>query len=253
MITTPIVFVHGLIGTLKSPALTSHFPGGAIAPDLLGYGSFVDVAPGEVNLHAQVAHLRDVISATFGDSAVHLVGHSVGGVVAALFARAFPDRVGSVVSVEGNFTLNDAFWSSSVARMSEAEATRMLGGFREDPVGWLARDGIAPAPQFLEVARQWLHDQPASTVRAMAQSVVQVTREPDYLINLRAVFAQHPVHLVAGERSRRGWDVQDWALEESASLTVQPNTGHMMMLEDTSGFVAILRDLLEEPVAHATA
>lgn len=247
MATAPVVFVHGLIGTLRVPDLVSHFPGGAIAPELLGYGSFADVAPGDIDVPAQVAHLHEAVSAAFADSPVHLVGHSVGGAVAAWFAHTFPDRVRSIASVEGNFTLKDAFWSSSVARMSEAEADRMLAGFRQDPAGWLAGADVPPTPQFLEVARRWLHDQPASTVRAMARSVVQVTGEPDYLINLRSVFARHPVHLVAGERSRQGWDVQDWALEESASLTIQPGTGHLMMLEDTPGFVSILRGLFEEP------
>jgi pimeloyl-ACP methyl ester carboxylesterase len=40
----------------------------------------------------------------------------VGGVVAYLFALRHPERVMGLVSVEGNFSLKDAFWSSSVAR-----------------------------------------------------------------------------------------------------------------------------------------
>lgn len=48
---------------------------------------------------------------------------------------------------------------------------------------------------------------------------------------LRSVFAQLPVHLVAGARSRSGWDIRDWALQEAASYTEAPNTGHMIMLE----------------------
>jgi lipase len=248
----PVVFVHGLIGTFQVPDLAGHFQNGAIAPDLLGYGAAADVAVGEINLPNQVAYLHEVIASAFGGSAVHIVGHSVGGVVAALFAHTFPARVKSFVNVEGNFTRKDAFWSASVARMSETDANQMLAGFRQDPADWLARDGIPATPEFLEIASYWLHHQPASTVRAMAKSVVQITSEPGYLPDLRAVFAQCPVHLVAGERSRHGWDVQDWALDESASLTIQPGTGHMMMLEDTHGFVSILRRLLEEPAELAT-
>lgn len=250
MTTVPVVFIHGLIGTFQVPDLISHFPNGAIAPDLLGYGSAADVAANDINLHAQVAHLQEVVAARFGSEAVHLVGHSVGGAVASLFAHSFPSRVRSLVNVEGNFTLKDAFWTSSVARMPEADAHQMLVGFRQDVAGWLAGDGIRPTPRLLELASRWLHCQPASTVRAMAQSVVQVTGNPDYLFKLRPVFARHPVHLVAGERSRQGWDVPDWAMRDSASLTIQPNAGHMMMLEDTSAFVSILRNLLDESAAH---
>ncbi|WP_227744214.1 alpha/beta fold hydrolase [Yersinia kristensenii] len=42
---------------------------------------------------------------------VHVIGHSVGGAVAVLFARRYPEMTRSLTSVEGNFTLSDAFWS----------------------------------------------------------------------------------------------------------------------------------------------
>ncbi|WP_428942794.1 alpha/beta fold hydrolase [Xanthomonas oryzae] len=42
---------------------------------------------------------------------VHLVGHSVGGAVSALVCSLYPELVASFTSVEGNFTLKDAFWS----------------------------------------------------------------------------------------------------------------------------------------------
>lgn len=244
----PVIFVHGLIGTLQVPDLLRYFePGRALAPDLLGYGSLYDVPPGDISIPAQAAHLRQIVEMKFGFEPVHLVGHSVGAVVAALFAHAFTGRVRSLVSVEGNFTLNDALYSSSVARMSQPEADQMLAGFRQDPKAWLARSGIAPEPHLMEAGIRWLAQQPASTVRAMAQSVVSETGSPEYLQKLRSVFAQHPVHLIAGERSRQGWDVQAWALQEAANFVVIPNTGHMMMLENPAGFAAVVRTLLQEP------
>ena len=244
---TPVIFVHGLMGTLQVPDLLRYFdPGRALTPDLLGYGSLSDVPPSDISIPAQVAHLRETVERNFGSEPIHVVGHSVGGVVAALFAHAFTGRVKGLVSVEGNFTLKDAFWSSSVARMSQSEADQMLSEFRQDPKAWLARSGIAPEPHFLEAGIRWLAHQPASTVRAMAQSVVNKTGSPEYLQKLRSVFAQHPVHLIAGERSCPGWDVQDWARRDAASFTVIPNTGHMMMLENPAEFATIVRNLLHE-------
>ena len=242
---TPIVFVHGLMGTLQVPDLLQYFERGrALAPDLLGYGSLCDMPVGEISIPAQLAHLHETIDGHFGADPVHLVGHSIGGVVAALFAHTYPQRVQDVVSVEGNFTLKDAFWSSSVARMSQQEADQMLDGFRRDLGAWLSRSGIAPEARFLELGTRWLQQQPASTVRAMAQSVVHETGSPDYMPKLRAVFARHKVHLMAGERSRAGWDVQNWALQAAASHTVMPKTGHMMMLEDPAGFASAIRQQL---------
>ncbi len=58
------------------------------------------------------------------------------------------------------------------------------------------------------------------------------------------MFARVPVHLVAGARSRDGWDVPDWALAGAASLTVLPGRGHMMMVEDGAEFGALLAGLL---------
>jgi lipase len=114
----PVVFVHGLIGTLGDQDLLSNFsPRTVLAPDLLGYGEHASTAPEHIDLYAQADHLKGVIEEA-GTEPVHLIGHSVGGVVAALLADQHRHRVASLVSVEGNFTLADAFWSAKVARMT---------------------------------------------------------------------------------------------------------------------------------------
>lgn len=243
----PIVFIHGLIGTLQEPDLSPFFaPGRIWAPDLLGYGTLKDVPAAEITLPAQVAHLAEVLLRRIGDEPVHLVGHSVGGAVAALFAHAYPDRVADLVSVEGNFTLKDAFWSSSVARMPLPEVETMLEGFRSDPAAWLARAGVATEPSFVAVASRWLSQQPASTIQAMTRSVVQETGESGYSSKLRGVFSIRRAHLVAGERSRPGWDVPDWAWHQATSNAVVPGTGHMMMLERPQAFAAVVKNALQD-------
>lgn len=242
----PTVLVHGLIGTLQVPDLLQYFPAGkALAPDMLGYGSFRDVPPNQISASAQVAHLHRIVDQSFGSVPIHVVGHSVGGLIGMLFAHTHPDRVRSVVSVEGNFTLNDAFWSSAVARMQQTEVDQMLSDFRKDPEAWLGRSGIVADANTLEVARLWLSYQPATTVRAMAKSAVRETSSPEYLVKVRSVFAQHPVHLVAGERSSGEWDVQDWAHRQAASFTVIRDAGHLMMLERPVEFAATVRGVLQ--------
>jgi pimeloyl-ACP methyl ester carboxylesterase len=64
---------------------------------------------GKINIQGQVERIREVVKAEFNECAVSLVGHSVGGVVAYAFAHRYPECVKSLVSVEGNFTLKDAF------------------------------------------------------------------------------------------------------------------------------------------------
>ncbi|MDG2525151.1 alpha/beta hydrolase [Stenotrophomonas sp. HITSZ_GD] len=237
----PFVLVHGLIGTLQHDEVLRHFPAGTLAPALLGYGPHAGVAPHHVHLEGQVEHLHACITAAFGPRPVVLVGHSVGGVVAALYAARYPARVAQLVSVEGNFTLRDAFWSSRVAQMTPQAADEMLLDIRQDPVGWLAGSGVAGAERMADLAMRLLDDQPASTIRAMARSVVEVTGKPDYLDQLHDLMHEVPIHLLAGERTREGWDVPDWAIPMAASFVELPDVGHMMMLEDAAGFAAAVR------------
>lgn len=233
----PVVLIHGFIGSLDEPALRDNLGGHPLlAPALLGYGTNASVNPTTINLPAQAEHVSRAVYERFGTERVHIVGHSVGGVVSALFANQHPEQVASMVSIEGNFTLGDAFWSASVGRMSESEAGAMLDGFRADPAAWLAQSGVTPTPARTETAARWLAMQPASTLRAMGRSVVEITAIPAYQDLLRTVFARVPVHLVSGERSRAAWDVPEWALRQAASNHLIPGVGHMMMLEDTDGF-----------------
>lgn len=217
-----------------------------LAPDLFGYGELSEVPAASITVAAQVAHLRDVITSRFGGQPAHLVGHSVGGAIACLLTHRHPELVASVVNVEGNFTLRDAFWSASVARMTPKEAIAMLNSLRADPGAWLAHSGISPQWRDVAAASNWLSCQPASTIRAMAASVVEMTAKPEYLEALSVVFASRPVHLIAGERSREGWDTPDWALQRATSFTVMIGVGHLMMLENPGNFGRIVAGLLRD-------
>jgi lipase len=81
----------------------------------------------------------------------------------------------------------------------------------------------------------------------MGQSVVAVTGRADYPVRLREVFERHPVYLLAGERSRSGWNVPDWALEKCAGHDIVERCGHLMTIENASAFSAAVRKFLEHP------
>lgn len=53
-----------------------------------------------------------------------------------------------------------------------------------------------------------------------------------------------PFHLVAGERSRDGWDVLARVIRQATSVTIQSEAGHMIMLEDQQRFLSIIRRLI---------
>lgn len=215
----PVIFIHGLIGSFRVPSTSS------LCPDLLGYGAEAQADPAEITIEAQVEYVRAAIDGALPAGRAHLVGHSAGGVIAAVYAHRYPERVASFVNVEGNFTLADAFWSARFATKSPAEIEEIL---RAEPA-------IAHVLDY----------QPAPTVRAMARAVVEFTGDPGYEPMLREVFARTPVHLVAGARSRAGWDVPDWALSLAASYTEIPDAGHMVMDDAPEAFGELLARLLD--------
>lgn len=220
---------------------------GGLAPDLLGYGSQQGVRS-PITLPAQVEYLHDVLAAERIEEPVHLAGHSIGGAVAMLFANRYPSLVRSVISIEGNFTLRDAFWSKQMAESKLPDLERVLLADQHDPNAWLARSGVTPSAERTRVALSHLTNQPASTMHAMAQSVVELTAAPEYLHAVRSVIERGtPVHLLAGERSRDAWDVPDFVLAGARSMSVVPNTGHLITIESPREFQTILSKLSDEP------
>lgn len=243
----PILLIHGLIGTLRDPALLAALPcDQALAPDLLGYGTYQHTAVTELTLAAQVDHLHHLMHSHAGYAQRwHVLGHAMGGVIAALLADTYPENVASVVSVEGHFTLEDANWSQTVATQPLSDINTMLEQDRAGPITWLLHRNIEPDTRRIRLALRYLEQQPADTVQAMARAVVECTRDPGYLRMIGHVLASMPLHLVAGESSRADWHVPAWVCAAARSQTVIPNTGHLMMLEEPIGFGVAIGRLLE--------
>ncbi|MEW6345173.1 MAG: alpha/beta hydrolase [Paraburkholderia sp.] len=242
-----VLLIHGLIGSLD-PAILTETLGEAtvIAPDMPGYGAYADVAPESISLPGQVEFLHDLIqSHAEAGERWHVIGHSVGGAIAALFAARYPERVESVVSIEGNFTLDDAFWSQKLARMSLDEARAILAADRADPGKWLEGAGIAPSEALLAQARAHLDFQPASTLQRVAASVVEITGRASYLEMIDGWIDTIPLHLLSGERSAAGWHVPPWVRQRAASYTELPGCGHLMMMEKPRRFAEAIQRLLE--------
>ena len=242
----PIVFIHGIFRMLSGlPAAPFFAPRPVLIPDMLGYGT-QSAAPVEtISVRAQADDLAARIRAC-GYAKAHIVGHSIGGAVATLLARHHPEVVESFINVEGNFTVEDAFWTGKLAAMTLPQVDQLLESYRNDVAGWLTSAGIEPTPERIAIADKAFHAQPAATLKAMAQSVIETTSQPAYLEDVNAVLDSGiPMHLFAGERSRTGWHVPESVLRRAASMTVQPGVGHIMMLEAPEEFLGLVARLLQ--------
>jgi lipase len=117
-----VVLVHGLFGAFGDQRTWERLsPHQVVVPDLLGYGEHAGTRQ-RITIEAQVEHLH----ALLGDQPLYLIGHSVGGVIASMYAHRHPEGVLALINVEGNFTLADAFWSQEMGRKTTPEASALL-------------------------------------------------------------------------------------------------------------------------------
>lgn len=97
-----VVAAHGITGNGLTWARVADHLGGAVtlvAPDLRGRAG----SAGIDGPYGMAAHAADVVALldTLGAGSAVLVGHSMGGFVVAVTASLYPDRVRSVVLVDG--------------------------------------------------------------------------------------------------------------------------------------------------------
>jgi pimeloyl-ACP methyl ester carboxylesterase len=243
---TPLLMIHGLLGSIDYFAPRSHLAGLDLhTPDQLGYGTQAGAVPAEaIGLHLQADAIADIVRERIG-APTWLLGHSVGGAVAMLVADRIPELIAGLISVEGNFTLKDAFWCTRIAATPGHEWEQQYRVMAADPESFLARGGVAPGAERLAWAKAVLDNQSAATVHATAASVVKETGAPAYLELVRRVAGRTPIYLLAGERTSAGWDVPDWVRAAARRDIVLPDTGHMMMLENPAGFCHSVRGLIE--------
>jgi 2-hydroxy-6-oxonona-2,4-dienedioate hydrolase len=237
---TPLVLVHGYLGgssqwDTQLPLLSQHFE--VVTLDLAGYGLANHLAaPTDLADHA-----RNVL-ATLDNMEIehfHLLGHSMGGMVAQEITRQAPHRVlklvlyatGPLGSIPGRF--------ETMARSRER--------LRDDGMQHTAK----------RICATWLLDREASPAFEALAALATQASEQAASAGLSAMEAwdgrehlgqiEQTTLVIWGERDRTyGWSQIEmlWRRIPGASLAVVPDCAHALHLERSALFCTLLVEFL---------
>ena len=235
--------------------VVDHFqkPWFVVAPDWRGCGgTAVDVRA--FWFPDYLADLDELLSHYSSDTAVALVGHSMGGNVAGLYAGSFPERVAAFVNIEG-FGLPDTDPADAPARYRQwiVEGREPPRPSERDSFAELARAIRRRSPrmsaaQAAFVARCWALETPAGTVRLRLHPAHKLPnpvlyRRAEAEACWRAITA--PVLLLAGRESRFGVPAE-LPYRDARTAWIE-EAGHMLHFEQPGRVARAIEKFLSSP------
>ncbi len=244
-----VVFLHGIGGDAESwrpelEALSGRYR--AIAWDMPGYGA--SPALTQMTFPALADALKELLDTLAVDRA-HLVGHSIGGMVAQEFAASFPQLVASLVlyATSPAFGKPDGEWQREflAARLAPLDAGRTMAGLAPSIVAGLI--GEAPDPDGIARATAAMARVPEDAYRAAMQCLVTFDRR-DALPELAV-----PVLVLAGAEDD---NAPPRMMERMASripgayFQIIAGAGHLAHFEKPAAFRPALAGFLEGVAAR---
>lgn len=236
----PLVLVHGYLGGAgmwrrEVERFSDRFD--VIAPDLAGYGA----RAAEASPDTIAGHARDVIAGLdrLGIARFHLLGHSMGGMIAQEIAAHIPDRIDRLVlyGTGPRGVLPDRFEPIETSRRR------------------LRADGVPATAR--RIAATWFVDGQDATAFPVCAALGKLVSAQTVLAGLdamegwdgRAGLARitAPTLVLWGDRDRSyGWSQPEalWRGIDGASLAVVPGCAHNAHQEKPHLFEALVSDFL---------
>jgi len=246
-----VLLVHGMAGSKENWMLLAPLLDGyrLVIPDQAGFGESADALDGDYRVSAQVERLRAFADA-LGLERFHLVGHSMGGQTAGVFAARYPERVRSLtlMSAAGVPFKPNAF-QAMVERGENPFATETIEKF--DAFMRMTFEHPPFAPPRL---RQAYADRNASRAELWNRILRRLSsKQTRYFLQTRLDEIRAPTLVI--------WCDHDQLLDvssvdafrtglPSATIEVLQGCGHMPMMEQPDAVADLLR---RHFVLHAAA
>lgn len=236
----PAIFLHGFAGAALSwraiqpaiardrPTLAFDLPGHAGAKDFPGFG------PPKVAARAVIAELD-----TRGIKAAHIVGHSMGGAVAALVALFAADRVASLTLLApGGF--GPEIGTEPLRAIVEGDEAALAAGLRA-----MGAPGWEPSEETLALHDDIRRSQSPTALAAIFALLFR--NDLQGVLPLDAVAAMGmPVTVLWGEEDAITPFAQSAFIPPSFQLRTFPRIGHMLMDEAPNEVTARISEAMAE-------
>jgi len=237
----PVLFLHGFGGDLGNwlfnlDAVAERHP--VIAIDLPGHGQSDIRLPGTslASLAALVAGLLDVLDV----ERAHVVGHSLGGAIAAQLALDHPARVASLALVAPaglGEAINEGYTRGFVDAASRRELKPVVEQLFADP-------SLVSRALLDDLLKYKRLDGVTPLLASLGAAQFAGGRQAERPVARLAPGEALPVLVVWGEDDQVIPSSQAAAAPAGAEVTVMPGAGHMPMMEQASAFnTRLLRHL----------
>jgi pimeloyl-ACP methyl ester carboxylesterase len=254
-----LVLIHGITGSSHTweevmPALAANFT--VVAPDLLGHGESAKPR-GDYSLGAYASGLRDLL-AVLGYDRGTLVGHSLGGGVAMVFAYQFPERTERLALVGSGGLGREVSIALRAAALPGSEYVVPL--LASTPVlragaaiaGVAGRLGFKAGPDLEEIGRGFSSLGDWEARRAFIHTVRTVI-DPDG----QRVDARDRLYLAEGMPTLIMWGARDRVIPvhhgrgaheliPGSRFELFEDAGHFLHRDDPVRFVEVLREFMTE-------
>lgn len=246
----PVYMVHG-IGSRKItwdgiiPALKDRFS--CVSYDLRGHGES-PVPPVPYRLEQLVEDL-EALRAKLGHEQIHVIGHSLGGMIGPAYAHAHPDRtlsVGLLSTAAGRTEQDRARLRAVITAMEEKGIAPVLATLVER---WYTDDFIAQRPDLIEARIKLVNDTPDDVFL----SVFHVYAETEMASWLHEITC--PCLVMTGELdaacSPRHGRFMAERLPDS-ELVILENIKHSILIEGADRVAPRVREFLLKHRAYTT-